>query len=85
MKFKVEATFTVDGTACVMARRSGGRDFVVSSSSRLDGVLLQQRLEIPRKLLKPENGLDMDVFVFALADRADLPRFQKHDVVELTP
>lgn len=85
MKFKIEATFTVDGTACVVARRGGGGDFAVSTSSRLGGVLLQQRLEIPRKLLRPEHGLDMDVFVFALADTADLQRFQKYDVVEFTP
>ena len=85
MKFKVEATFTVDGTACVMARASGGGDFVVSNSSRLNGVPLQQRLQIPRKLLRPEHGLDMNVFVFALADSADLSRFQKYDVVELIP
>jgi len=85
VRFKVEATFTVDGTACVVARRNGDADFSVSSSSRLDGVPLRQRLEIPRKLLRPEHGLDKNVFVFTLADPADLWRFQKYDVVELTP
>ena len=85
MKFKIEATFTVDGTACVMARRNGDVDFSVSSESRLDGVPLQQFLEIPRKLLRPEHGLDKNVFVFALADSADLSRFHKYDVVELIP
>ena len=59
--------------------------FAVSSLSRLDGVPLQQRLEIPRKLLRPEHGLDTNVFVFTLEDPADLSRFQKYDVVELIP
>ena len=85
MKFKVEATFTVDGTACVMGRRNGAGDFSVSNSSTLDGVPILQRLEIPRKLLRPEHGLDDDVFVFALVNLADLARFQKYDVVELLP
>jgi hypothetical protein len=85
VKFKVEATFTVDGTAIVVARRGGDGEFSVSSSSRLDGVPLQQLLEIPRKLLRPEHGLDKNVFSFALADPADLSRFHKYDVVELVP
>jgi hypothetical protein len=85
MKFKVEATFTVDGTACVMGRRSGSGDFAVSSSSTLDGVPILQRLEVPRKLLRPEQGLDDNVFVFSLANAADLARFHKYDVVELVP
>ena len=85
MKFKVEGTFTVDGTACVMGRRSGAGDFSVSSSSTLDGVPILQRLEMPRKLLRPEHGLDDNVFVFALANPADLARFHKYDVVELLP
>jgi hypothetical protein len=85
MKFKVEAAFSVDDTACVAARRIEGGDFSLSASSRLDGVPLQQLLEIPRKLLRPEHGLDLDMFVFALADSAALSRFHKHDVVELTP
>jgi hypothetical protein len=85
MKFKVEATFAVDGTACVAGRRSGGGDFKLSSSSTLDGVPLLQSLEIPRKLLRPEHGLDDNVFVLALANSADLARFHKYDVVELVP
>lgn len=85
MKFKIEATFTVDGTACVVARRSGDGDFSVSSSSRLDGVPLQQLLEIPRARPWSQQLADMNVFVFALADSADLFRFQKYDVVELIP
>ena len=85
MKFKIEATFSVDGTACVAARRMGDGDFSVSASSRLDGVPLQQRLEVPRKLLRPEHGLDLNMFVFTLADSAALSRFHKHDVVELIP
>jgi hypothetical protein len=85
MKFKVEATFTVDGTACVMGRRSGGGSFTVSISSTLDGVPIVQRLGIPHKLLRPKHGLDDNVFVFALASSADLGRFHKYDVVELVP
>ncbi len=85
MKFKVEATFTVEGTACVMGRRSGTGDFSVSSSSTLDGAPLLQRLEIPRKLLRREHGLDDNVFVFSLVNPADLARFHKYDVVELLP
>ena len=85
MKFKIEATFSVQGTACVAARRIEGGDFSVSALSSLDGVPLQQLLEIPRKLLRPEHGLDLNVFVFALADSGALSRFHKHDVVELIP
>ncbi len=85
MKFKVEAVFTVEGTACVMGRRNGADDFSISSSSTLDGVPILQRLEIPRKLLRPEHGLDDNVFVFALANPAELARFHKYDVVELLP
>lgn len=44
-----------------------------------------QRLEMPRKLLRPERGLDENVFVFALANPVDLARFHKYDVVELLP
>lgn len=72
MKFKVEATFLVEGTACVVARRMEAGEFSVSPSSRLGGVPLQQLLEIPRKLLRPAHGLDLDVFVFALAEPAAL-------------
>jgi hypothetical protein len=85
MKFKVEGTFTVDGKACVIARRGGAGDFSLSGSSKLDGVPVLERLEVPPKLQRRELGLDRNVFAFVLADPAALLRFRKYDVVELTP
>lgn len=86
MKFKVEATFTIDGKACVVARRTvGAGDFCLSSLSKLDGVPVLEQLQIPRKYRRPELGLDADVFGFVLADPAALVRFHKYDVVDLTP
>lgn len=84
MKFKVEATFIVDGEPCVAARCAGG-DFSVSSSSRLDGVPLLQHLELARILQRPALGQNMNLFVFVLGDLTALARFQKYDVVELSP
>jgi hypothetical protein len=83
MKFKIETTLSVEGTAIVAARRIDAGEFSVSASSRLGGVRVQRLLEIPSKLLKPGRALLVDLFVFELADSADLSRLQKHDVVEL--
>jgi hypothetical protein len=84
MKFKVEATLSIEGTACVMARPIEKGEFSVTSSSRLGGVSVQEFLEIPRKV-KEGRALLLDVFVFALAESADLSLFQKHQIVELIP
>ncbi len=81
VKFKIQGTFTVDDKACVFGRPDRDGDFTVASSSRLDGVPLLERLEIPPKLRRPE--LD-SVVGFILADPAALSRFHKFDVVELT-
>jgi translation elongation factor EF-Tu-like GTPase len=45
MKFNIEAVFSVQGTACVMAHRMEAGEFSLSSVSRFAGVALQQVLE----------------------------------------
>jgi hypothetical protein len=82
VKFKIEATFTADGKAFVVGQPAGDVSFAVSSSSRLDGVPLMERLEIPRKLRRPELE---NMIGLILADPAALSRFHKYDVVEFTP
>ena len=82
MKFKIEATFSIDGKTCVAGRIAGNTDFKISSSSRLDGVPILERLEIPPKLRRP---LLKDAVFFAFAAPEAAQRFHKYDVVELTP
>jgi hypothetical protein len=82
VKFKIEATFSVDGKTCVAGRTVGDSKFTLSSSSRLDGVPISDRLEIPPKLRRP---VLKHLVCFSLADPAALQRFHKYDVVELTP
>jgi len=82
VKFKIEATFSIDGKTCVAGRLAGDTDLKISSSSRLDGVPILKRLEIPPKLRRPL--LKNAVFLaFAAPEAAQL--FHKYDVVELTP
>jgi len=85
VKFRIEGVFTVEGTAGVMARQIEPGDFSISPSSRLGGVRLQQFLDIPRKLKRPDGSLDLEIFAFTLADPADSSRLSKNDVVELVP
>ena len=82
MKFKIEATFTIDGKICVAGRIAGDTDFKISSSSRLDDVPILERLEIPPKLRRP---LLKDAVLIAFAAPEAAQRFHKYDVVELTP
>jgi hypothetical protein len=79
MKFKIEATFTADGKAFVVGKPSGDASFTVSSSSRLDGMPLMERLEIPCELRRPELE---NMIGLVLADPAASSRFHKYDVVE---
>ena len=82
VKFRIEATFSIDGKTCVAGRTAEDTDFKISSSSRLDGVAILERLEVPPKLRRPV--LKNAVF-FVLAAPDALQRFHKYDVVELTP
>jgi hypothetical protein len=82
VKFKIEATFSIDGKTCVAGRIAGDQSFKISSSARLDGVPILERLEIPPKLRRP---LLKNAVFFAFAAPEAVQRFHKYDVVELTP
>ena len=85
MKFKIEATFSIDGKTCVAGRIAGDTDFKISSSSRLDGVPILERLEIPPKLGRLGRPLFKNAVFFAFAAPEATQRFHKYDVVELIP
>lgn len=82
MRFQIEAVLPNVAQGSVVARMLDNGDFELNSNSRLHGVPIEPRTEVPRA--HTEHGQPRsDLFVFWLSSAADIDAFSIGQVVQL--
>lgn len=84
MRFQIEAVLPKVARGSVVARKLDAGNFVLNSDSRLHGVAIEPRTEIPRAL-REDSQQKADLFVFWLTSAADIKAFSVGQVVSLEP
>ena len=85
VKFRIDFVLNQNETCLVLAEcQEAGARFAISDSSHLGGVRLQRYLDMPRKP-NPDGTLDMNAFIFKLADHRDAVKLHIGQIVDLEP